>query len=177
MTLSLMFDERHSFSLATRTKGVVHRIEKTEFGDAIRHEAHCSFVDNKGQRVHTEFAILEQKNGGFPGQLSEKTKQALQRRNLPSEVDILFDPDIPNRNWLADLGWWQEGRERLFHLSLFVLIFQGIALLMFGVAALLATRTHIPWWYDLHRVIPLMMESFWLVNLGIWWRTIGIPFS
>jgi len=79
---------------------------------------------------------------------------------------IRYDPEWPARSWLADFG--PDDGNRLHYFSLIVLAIQGMVLCLFLIFLAGFTKEHgeVPWWFDLHKAYPFLIEVIFFAIVG-----------
>lgn len=92
--------------------------------------------------------------------------QSIRMKQVPADLPIVFDPDRPSRSWIPQIGW--DDQNRLHYLSLLILLFQFIFTSLYVLIlweSVKRTRV-LPWWSELHRVLPLACEAFIMALFG-----------
>jgi hypothetical protein len=166
--------EQRAFETAARVQGEIYAVEEKRFPENTRYRLHCRFRDGAGG-LHTFVCTARHERGGeFVPPLDRQTQAAVRARALPHPVPVSYDPDWPDRSWLTAAGWrWDEFTYcyRFQGMSGVVLLHQAIAvpvflLVLWGAGA----RGIVPWWYEYHKVVPLLTEGVALVLYGLIFR-------
>ena len=98
----------------------------------------------------------------LPGNLAG----AIRNKQAGLQLPIVYDPEHPSRSWIEERGW--DDGNRLHYFSFLILLFQFLIMLLFLV--LLNDRVkqynQLPWWTELHCLIPLGAQAFILALFG-----------
>lgn len=167
ITLNLMREERRLFQQASVVQGTVQTINTQELLETTRYHLTCSFQDRAGNNHETVFVVdYRRRLGSFIPNLPIHLAQPLRQKIVPFGMRISFVEDFPTRTWMTDLGW--EHANSFHYFSLLILTFQGIGIGSFLMLAWNETRgrRRLPWWYDLHKPFPIMVEAAALALFG-----------
>jgi hypothetical protein len=172
ITFSLQGDERAGLARAVVTQGQIDSIKRTSAAEFHQYSIHCRFQDGQGNWEVANFTIGERRRtGSFPAGLPLEVGQAIRNGQVPSPIPIAYDPERPARNWVAGID---PGDGHRFHaFALCILLFQGLAIMGFVTTwreEMKKNPDKLPWWYDLHMVLPFMVEAGFLGFFGglIW---------
>jgi hypothetical protein len=170
----VVFGEQHAFAAAVKTNGEIYAVEAKRFPRNTRYRLHCRFQDRAGA-WHTFVCTARDEQGAeFVPPLDQRTQAAVHGRALPHPVAVSYDPTWPDRSWLTESGWrWDEFAYgyRFQGVSVMVLFFQVLFIALF----LLVLRGEgkqgvVPWWYEYHQIVPLLIEAGVLVVFGLIYR-------
>lgn len=164
-TFYLMYDERRSYYSAAVTQAEVLRVGVQTRQKATWYKVECRFTTDAGvpQRVHLS---VQAENHVLPAGLSVETSDILTQRRAGEKIRIRYDRNNPARAWVQG-STWNSGNE-LYWISLMVLFFQAIATIPFvGLLYNSAAKGRLPWWFDTYKVLPLVIEAFWMFLFGM----------
>jgi len=174
VTAFAMIQEWEAFQAAAKTKGEISAVEEKRFPQNTRYRLHCRFQDQAGGRYTFVCTARHEHGGEFVPSLDRGTQVAIQRRALPHPVSVSYDPTWPNRSWITESGWrWDEYAYgyRFHGVSVVVLLFQVLLLPLFLLVLWREGKQGIlPWWYEYHQIIPLLIEGGVLVLFGFVYR-------
>ncbi len=160
MTVALIFGERAAYQSAVETDGQVTAVAEKAFSSGIvKYDLTYHFVDRAGEGHTARYTVRSRPGEGFPPEIPRKVAEALRAGRRAFPVRVSYDPSWPDRNWVQGTGW-NDG-DRLHYFSLLPLIFQLIGLPVFLLllhADVQRTGAY-PWWHDLYKVFPLMIEA------------------
>jgi hypothetical protein len=158
ITLLEMHKDKAGFASAEVAGGTVHSVQSRAGNERAFYELRCRYPDKQGQWYEGRFCVEEDFNAGFAAAVPPQTVQALWNGQVPFGVRVSYDPDRPERSWLTDFGW-HDGN-RLYYFSLIVLAIQGLGLLLFvEFLAMVTYHTgRVPWWFDLYKAFPFLVE-------------------
>lgn len=136
-----------------------------------------AFNDQNGNPRRGFFHVVENKQKGFVLKLPNDLKQGLRNGKIPSPIALYYDPEWPERNWLADANGEliDNYRDRLYYFGVCISVVQLVAVLLFALVlrSFLNSHQRLPWWYDVHKALPLMVlallfgfVSVFVVGLG-----------
>jgi hypothetical protein len=133
----------------------------------------CTFKDTQGQNHEARFLVKEDPLTGFPAAVPPATAQALRAGQVPVPLRISYDPSWPGRAWPTDFGW--DDGNRLHYFSLMALVMRGAGLLLFVEFMAIVTYTtgRVPWWFDLHKALPFLVEVTFAAVVGPVFRLAG----
>jgi hypothetical protein len=157
-TLVLMEREDRAFARALRTEATVTRVRRRKFPFGTVYALDARFTDTTGTPHDATFLLQDDEKAGLPWIIPLATQGAVRRGRVPFSIGVAFDPDHPGRNWLLGARWFDQ--ERLHFFSLVVISAQLVAIALFALAleGVVRSRRQIPWWHDLHMVLPLAIE-------------------
>jgi hypothetical protein len=117
---------------------------------------HTTFQDANGDDHVADFQIHRR-------QLPPVLTQALRAGQLPAPVQVTYDPEWPDRNWLTAVGWDDENR--LYFMLLLLSFLQGtwLAALITGRAAWARFMPDIP----LYKTFPLVVDTVMLFLVAV----------
>ncbi|HEX5220254.1 MAG TPA: hypothetical protein VFZ59_11855 [Verrucomicrobiae bacterium] len=102
----------------------------------------------------------------FPSGLLVDTAQLLKEDRAGGTIEIKYDPKLPERAWASDVGWADENG--LFWFSLSALFFQAVGALLLTLFLVPGLRSNYwPWWWEVHKFLPLAAESFCMLLMGL----------
>ncbi|MGE3803198.1 MAG: hypothetical protein AB7K24_00840 [Gemmataceae bacterium] len=167
VTLILMNEQRLAYERAVVVDGVAESVATKQFPANLRFTLQCRFQDQDGVLHHAEYSLREQKDKGFPPDLPQELINHLRQGVVPFPVKIAYDPGRPARHWLAGAGW--NDADALHYFSALVLLFQAIVVsgFVWEMMKVANREGHLPWWYNLHKVFPLVVEAGVFVWFGM----------
>jgi hypothetical protein len=174
VTISLRSDELAGFARAVVAQGVMIDIKKKSASEYHQYHVRCRFPDGQGNWHDARFQIGEQrKTGRFPAGLPAEVGQTLRNGQVPSPLPVVYDPERPARNWVAGID--PEEGQRFHWWLVLIMLFQVVAIGNFVVFVRqkVRTRGRLPWWYDLHMVLPFLVQAACLGFLGGLMRGVG----
>jgi hypothetical protein len=163
ITLLVMYGEKSGYDASEIAVGQIRSLKAKSYGGVrINYELTCAFLDMQGNQHEAFLAISETGNGApkeFPVALDQATQQALRAGVVPFAVTIRYDPNFPKRVWFDGLGW--DGEDRIYWWSLLIDFCQLPSLALFFVLVHdFKKRHHVyPWWHELYRILPLVIEG------------------
>jgi hypothetical protein len=163
MTVSLRTAEREAFARALQTVGSIEGLSKYPFPERVAYHLHCRFQDanKEGHSI-----VFQLRDPDELVKLAPAAGQAIRAELLPVNVQIAYDPDRPERCWLADLGWKDDTRIYCFSLGVFFCQVLVDLLFVLKLREVIKSQGVFPWWYDLHSVLPLAVEAMLLLIFG-----------
>ncbi len=162
-TLYLMADERMAYQQGKTTEARVISVQERKRELATWYELECSFTNEFGIREQVHLRI-NAKNHEMPAALQPSAAAVV--REGRGNIQIRYDPKFPARAWIDGLGW--EDEDGIYWFSLAVLFFQSILLGLFLLCLKgFSLRGCLPWWWDIYKVIPLAVEAFWMLVIGL----------
>jgi hypothetical protein len=165
MTLDLMRDERIAYARGTVTAATISDVRVHERAVADIYEIDCRFTDARGVAHDAHVRVYADKHV-MPPALSVGVEHALRARQLGATLPLRYDPLLPPRAWIDGLGW--EDDNGLYQLSLLVLFTQAGVMAVFLLALAAHSRIGVaPWWWDTYKIVPLAVEVFWVVAMGM----------
>lgn len=174
VAFTLMNDERDGLARAVVAKGEIRSVEKKSAAEYHLYTIQCRFQDGQGAWHDGRFQLNEhRKTKRFKDNLPGEVQQALRNKQVPSPITIAYDPVLPERNWIAGSNAGDDNR--FFVFALLIRFFQGLAIFNFVVFLRqeIKTQQQLPWWYDLHMVLPFMVEATFLGFFGGLIRGLG----
>jgi hypothetical protein len=175
VTCTLWNNERDGLARAVVAAGEIRSVERKSGSEYHEYTIRCRFRDGQGTWQDGCFRLHEHRTTHqFEDRLPAQVQQALRNKQLPCPISIAYDPVLPARNWIAGN---EPGDGQRFHFfALLIRFFQGLAILNFLTFLLLAIKNHhqLPWWYDLHMVVPFMVEAAFLGVFGGLLRGVGV---
>lgn len=167
ITYTAADDERAELARAVVANGDILSVERKSAEKSHVYTIDCRFQDGQGAWWDGRFRLNEdRRTREFKDNLPVRIQQALRNDQLPCPISIAYDPILPARNWIAGID---PGHGHRFHaFALCIHLFQGIAIIYFVQLLRQAIKTHhqLPWWYDLHNVVPFMVEAAFLGGFG-----------
>jgi len=163
MSLLVRHSEFKAFERAVPGAMTVTAVTPTGGGRGLFWKLDGQYADTVGVIHTTTFYVRDRDHlNRLPGEV----KRRIRRGQAPLQLPIVFDPQRPGRSWIPQLGW-DEGN-RLHYLSLAVLFYQFMFALCFFYAlyASIRNQRRIPWWAELHTVLPLAAEAFIFAMFG-----------
>jgi hypothetical protein len=110
------------------------------------------------------------------------TLSAIHNDLAPPPLPIRYDRDFPARSWVEQSEWW-NARTTFSFLGFMMAVCQaGFTLRFLPVYALILrvrikTQGHLPWWHDLHRLVPLLgpalLMLIWGISVRLFTRNFG----
>jgi hypothetical protein len=155
--------DHRRFQVAEVVVGEVHAVELRS-SDHGMYRLRCHFRDNDGVRREAAFYVGGiNKDPGLPADLVQKVVKG----KVPFPLKVSYDPRRPACTWITDLGGGRHGFD-IHNLSAIAVLLQGFTLFLFhGVPWSLArTYGRDPWWVDLHRAYPIMVEAIVVALIG-----------
>lgn len=155
---SLMREESLGHKNAVLAEGQITRIRRKVRAGALIYVYQGRFQDRNGVGHDFFHYANERQQEGWLQPLSQRTRQALKDRQAPAPIVIAYDPRWPARNWVEGI---HDEQWRLYKFLGYVVILQSVFTFCFavGLAAEIRNRQEIPWWHDLHMVLPLVVAS------------------
>ncbi|SRR6266542_675286 len=167
VTVALILDERAAYQSAVETDGQVTAVAvKTFQSGIVKYDLTYRFLDRAGEWHTARYTVRSRPGEGFPPEMPREVDEALRAGRRAFPVRVSYHPNWPNRSWVRGTGW--DDADRLHYFSLLPLLFQLIGLLVFILllrAEVQRTGTS-PWWHDLYKVFPLMVEAAVFVLFG-----------
>ncbi len=165
-TLYLMSDERASYVRGLVTDAKITRFHERKRPETTWYEFDCSFKDEAGLLHETHLRVIA-KHHVLPTTLPREVANALTVRGEGHEmIRIRYDRHTPARACIDGLGW--EDENGLYWFSLLTLLFQAIGTLLFLLLLWQQSERRIlPWWWEVHKALPLAVETFWMLTTGL----------
>lgn len=153
ISLGIMRQEKEAYQRGEVVGGEVLAFERFQNPTRpwVGWRLECAFRDRTGVTHDVVFVVRGM-------ELPPQTLNWLNRGRLPAPVPIRYDPQFPNRNWLASMS--DDWGNRLHWMSLALLFFQ------FGFIALLAFSGWV--WETPEGCVPLDKVLPFLVLAGFW---------
>ena len=167
-TLNYMRVEEDQYRSGERVVAKVLRMRKAAKPARTRYQLAVEFRDRDGTLVRAELETWKSKKKGWlEGTSSELIGQLLAGRI--SELPIRYHRDWPQRAWIEGIG---PHGDSIAWFSITVICFQAIFILAGTVPFLTELQRHarsgrVPWWHDLHDVIPLSVEGAFMLFSGL----------
>jgi hypothetical protein len=143
--------------------GEVHTVELRNSNSGT-YRLRCHFRGKDGVRREAAFYV-----GGIGKNpdLPEDLVQNLVKGQVPFPLKVSYDPQHPARTWITDLGGGRHGFN-IHSLSALAVFLQGFILYLFhGVpAGYRQMYGRDPWWINLHRAYPIMVEAVVVALIG-----------
>jgi sterol desaturase/sphingolipid hydroxylase (fatty acid hydroxylase superfamily) len=160
MTMWMRWDEYLGFQRAQRAQLTVTGIQASQLkpGEVAFWLVDGEYQDVAGKSYVTRYYIRDRDD---LLKLNPAIIAQIRQRQLPLQITVVYDPRRPTRNWVPELGW--DDGNRIHYVSLLVLVFQfffGAIFLQLAFAAAKMSRHELPWWWELHPVIPITAEAF-----------------
>lgn len=105
--------EKEAYSKAIETEATVYEYKKLKWGKNFRYRIYLKYEAANNNKYEEWLLFLSKKDLNFP-------------KNNIFEVDLLYDPRFPNRNWLKDVPFEDSNGNRIHYMSFIVAFFQGI---------------------------------------------------
>jgi hypothetical protein len=174
VTLHLMHEDRAAFQTAQVVQGQAVAMRAILHPRRNRYDLDCTFTDLQVNRHEARFLVSEDPVTGFPAAVPPATVQALRAGQAPVPLRISYDPAWPDRSWATDFGW--DDGNRLHYFSLIVLVMRGgVLLLLVEFMAMVTYHTgRVPWWFDLHKALPFLVEVAFAAVVGPFMRLSGV---
>jgi len=173
-TAYLMWDEHAAFAQGVPVTARVESISTKRAVAANIYSLQCAFPHDEKGPIVTSVRVYEPKRRGafvMPPALPGDVAMHLRSAHAHFPLQLRYDPRWPWRCWIDALG--AEDENRLEWFSFFALFFQAIVLLVFLlILSQHLKRGGVPWWRDLHKVLPLGTEAFIMVLFGTIQRTV-----
>lgn len=166
-TLYLMDHEGRVFAAASLADGTVVRVRSHEFPFGTVYALGCRFADRQGVGHDATFFLRDDRDGGFSSLIPPAVRGSIRRRQVPFTVGVAYDPARPTRRWLLGTRWYDEDRLHLFSLVVMNAQILGIIAVAVALRNVAEGSRRLPWWHDLHAVIPLCIEVAAVVFLGL----------
>jgi hypothetical protein len=124
-----------------------------------------AFQDRLGNPHEVRFALID-----FP----KKAARPGFREGLPANVaatlragggafgfEVAYDPEFPDRCWIAKMG--PDGDDDLQWMLWPLLLYQTSIVLVFMLVLVDSGKAdgYYPWWYDLHKALPVLATAAW----------------
>ncbi len=164
MTWSLHQEEQTGFARALPSMCLLHRVTpQVVKGVPVYWKLDGRYRDQAGNSYPVTFYVREHEEiPRLPGPIVQAIRQRLANIALP----IVYDPERASRSWIPQLGW--DDQNRLHYFSLLILLFQFLFSIMFVLllSESIKNHKHLPWWTELHGLIPLGCEAFIMALFG-----------
>jgi hypothetical protein len=173
ITLYLMQEDRAAFANAEVVVGQADSVKSHFHPETNHYELHVRYNDRHGGQHGGRFLVEERRDKGFPAAVPKQTVEALWDGRVPFAVRISYDPAWPDRAWLTDFGW--DDGNRIHYFSLIVLVIQVAGLLLFAEALAIVAYSsgRVPWWFDLYKACPFLVEVAFIALVGPFFRMEG----
>lgn len=160
-TAHLHWQESRDFATADVVQGEVTSVRIREGTDTTRYRVRVRFSD-RANRVHEE--PIRVQRGDLHG-LPMNTRKALVSGRVPFPVRVSFDPSLPPRCWLTDVGY--DDGDRVYAFSYVVLMVQAGGIALFGFLLHEQHRKgNDPRWEGFLRPLPLMITAAFFLIFG-----------
>ena len=164
-TFYLMLDERSAYARGSVTDAHVIAIKEKKRSAARWYELDCTFKDQAGTSHKTHLSVQAKKHV-LPSQLPIEAIRLLEVPNhAPRMIPIRYDPRHPARAWIDGAGWHNDNG--LYWFSLLTLLFQTILTALFLLLLNAYRGSLFPWWWDIYKALPLAVEAFWMLIMGL----------
>ncbi len=166
-TLTLMEHEGRAFGSAQLVQATVTRVRSRSFPIGTVYALDCRFADRRGVAHEATFTLRDDNPGGFPFTIPPPTRTAIRGGRVPFPVGVAYNPGRPDQSWLLGSRWYDQDRLHLF--SLVVMNAQLLGIIAFTIALRhqIDARRLLPWWHDLHMVVPLAIEVAAVLFVGL----------
>ena len=163
MTLSLRHEEYAGFQRAVPAVFVVDAIETSSGLDTGFYNVKGRYEDAAGTTHRVTFYLSDLDN---MAKIPQRFAEAIRQKKAGLELPIVYDPHRPGRCWIPELGW--DDGNRLHYFSFAILFFQFLGAMLFFTLLEGSIKLHkrLPWWSDLHCLLPLATEAFFLGLIG-----------
>jgi hypothetical protein len=167
ITLFLIDEEKREFAAANVVVGQAISVRTKAFPRYLYHELQVQYQDMAGQRYEQPFLIQEDNFAGFPPALPRALAEGIRKRQAPFDVRVSYHAALPDRSWLTDFG--PVAGNRLHYFSLCLPIVQVLFLFLYGVIlAIVVSHTKtVPWWFELHKLVPFLAAAVILAAGGL----------
>ncbi|MEO6436709.1 MAG: hypothetical protein ABIP55_13245 [Tepidisphaeraceae bacterium] len=177
-TVYLRYQEGVRYGVATPTTAVVRQMSTNHASQGKNWTLHCEWRDAQVQDIHrASLRVHAGVSGGvasLPPALPGDIARLLERDEMPAMAPIRYDPTWPARAWLEGVPDDDNG---LFFVSLFVLMIQGVVILLAAIAAwanAFGPAAVLPWWLELGKMIPAGAEVVVMAFVGALFRAFGV---
>jgi hypothetical protein len=168
VSVSLMLDERAAYQAAEPAEGRVTAVKVKEYPSGfVKYDLTYHFVDRAGVGHTARYTVRDGRGAVNPAGTPAAVVGALRAGRLQFPVGVCYDPGWPERSWVRGAGW--DHGDRLHYFSLCPLLFQLFCLPLFVLALRESVRRtgECPWWYDLYKVFPLLIEAAFFLLFGV----------
>jgi hypothetical protein len=160
-------EEERAFANGQQTLASVGLVGHYYAGFADFYHISYTFAAN-GDFFHANAFIRKESSEGFPQGFDRGTVKKIETGKLES-IQVVYDPDRPDRNWLKELGpSWEIYSYSFRGLSIAILVAEAV---VFPFFFLLVWRVYrmgrIPWWHDLYKALPFFVEASFLFAAAI----------
>lgn len=164
MTLVLRHDEMVAFNTAVPADYTVTAITEQQVGGATTYWKLDGTYQDAAAQVHPVTFYLRHRDELI--RLPPAAQNAIRLHQVGTRLQVVYDPQRPSRSWIPQMGW--DDGNRLHYLSFVILLFQFLfAWLFFAVLwETMRKRRNVPWWAELHSVLPLSCEAFVFALFG-----------
>ena len=144
----------------------IHTLKVYKRPAATWYEFDCNFTDRTGASYRTHLRLQAWQHV-FPARLPAEVPKALgARAESRPPIPIRYDPRFPTRAWVENSGW--EDENGLYWFSLLTLFVQSMVMLLFFLLFRgLSPIGQMPWWSEIYKALPLAVEAFWLLMMGV----------
>lgn len=164
-TLYLMHDERAGYERGAVAAAEVTSVRRHDRSAADSYDLDVRFTD-AANVTHDAHVRVYADRHVLPPALPPDAARVLRTLQRRTPIRIRYDPQFPTRTWIDGLGWDDENG--LYWLSLLTLFFQAMVLGIFLLSLVKHTTQGVaPWWRDTYKAVPLAVEAFWLVTMGM----------
>jgi hypothetical protein len=126
----------------------------------------CEYRDLQGQLRQVRLVALDYRTShkiGFPPKFPVTLAAALRGGQRAFVMDIAYDPTFPARSWIAGSGAVQP--DDLHEIFGYILGVQACAVFMFLL--FMVQWMELPWWYDLHKAVPVLVVALFALVFRI----------
>jgi hypothetical protein len=166
LSLYLMRDERDGYTRARVAEAQVFAITEHKRPEATGYDLDCTFRDEAGTPHQTHLRVLASHHV-LPATLPAEAARVLSLRGEGQNIiRIRHDLRLPERAWIDGLGWEDENGLYWFSVGTSVLQAAVTALFLLFLSRYSASGVW-PWWWDIYKVLPLAVETFCLLAMGL----------
>jgi hypothetical protein len=168
VTIYLQVEEHRRFAAAEVVDGECHTLRPKQRRSTVDYSLGCRFTDRAGQRHEASFYVGGINPNWPDDRVSPELFRDLLRERAPFAVKISYDAERPARVWLTGLGGTYHGWS-IHILSRLFIVLQIMGLVAFLAAVSRHWHWHDrnPWWWDLHKALPLVVQATGLFLMGI----------
>jgi hypothetical protein len=165
-SLFLMRDAYDSYHRASIAQAKILSIEKHVRELATWYELEGEFTDTYGVLQHIHLRVHADRHA-LPSALPPEAVLLLNGAgNERPAVRSRYDQQFPKRAWLDGAGW-EDGNE-IYWFSIACLCLQtGLTILLLLLMAPHTAKASPPWWWGLHKALPLAAEAFLMLASGL----------
>lgn len=162
-TLGVMADERAGYNHGEVTNAEILSIRTRHREKNTWYEVECRFQDLKGVDHEAHLRIIA-RGHSFSPTLPPGLARTL-NDNGAGQFAVRYDPRFPARAWVDGQGWQDDNA--IYWFSLLTLFFQSIAFTLHILLLKERKSKALPWWWDVYKVLPLAVEAFWMLTMGL----------